>query len=59
MGRYSTYNESTFRRHFATFFDWLDFNNELEKELHPNPTDEMIAAVDCSFITKSGKHTFG
>ena len=26
LSRYSIYNEVTFRRHFAKFFDWLKFN---------------------------------
>ena len=29
LSRYSFYNESTFRRRFAQFFDWLNFNHQL------------------------------
>ncbi len=57
--RYSNLNESTFRRNFQKFFDWLDFNLHLIKMSGVNLEDEVIAAMDCSFVTKSGKKTYG
>ena len=29
LARYSRFNESTFRRNFSKFFEWLDFNLQL------------------------------
>ena len=55
LGRYSRFTELTFRRQFATFFDWLGFNIaciDWQRETH-------IGIVDCSFLPKSGKVTFG
>ena len=55
MARFSPLTELTFRRHFATFFDWLAFNKacvDLSKEVY-------VGLVDCSFIPKSGSQTFG
>ena len=55
LGRYSRFTELTFRRQFATFFDWLGFNIaciDWQKETY-------IGIVDCSFLPKSGKATFG
>ena len=60
LSRFSKYNESTFRRRFGRYFDWLKFNQllmnmgQIGKENAP-----IIAAIDCSFIPKSGKKTFG
>ena len=59
LTRYSQLNESTFRRNFQKFFDWLDFNLALIKLSGVNLNEEVIAAFDCSFITKSGKKTYG
>ncbi len=59
LTRYSKLNESTFRRNFQKFFDWLDFNLALIKFAGVNLDEEVIAAFDCSFITKSGKKTYG
>ncbi len=58
LARYSVYNECTFRRNFSKFFDWLEFNYALIMLLN-GPTSCLIAAIDCSFISKSGKKTFG
>jgi len=59
LSRYSKYDESTFRRRFAKFFDWLSFNNALIKSAQVGTQGNVIAAIDCSFIPKSGKSTFG
>ncbi|MCC5638757.1 hypothetical protein LC593_23580 [Nostoc sp. CHAB 5844] len=54
LSRYSALSEKTYRRqfHFALF------NAEIIKAATPlyHP---MIAVMDCSFIAKSGKKTFG
>lgn len=55
LSRYSKYNELTFRRQFGKFFDWLNFNLgfiDFSKGTY-------IGVLDCSFISKSGKLTFG
>jgi hypothetical protein len=59
LSRYSFYDESTFRRRFSQFFDWLSFNASLIKSADIGKTGAVIAAIDCSFISKSGKKTFG
>ena len=58
--RYSKHDESTFRRRYGQYFDWLKFNyatmvmgNVVENN------EPVIAAIDCSFISKSGKKTYG
>lgn len=58
LARFSTYNESTFRRNFAKHFNWLLFNYELIR-MYNSSIHISIAAIDCSFIPKSGKKTFG
>ena len=57
--RYSELNESTFRRNFQKFFEWLDFNLALIRLAGVNFEKEVIAAMDCSFISKAGKMTHG
>ena len=59
LSRYSTYNESTFRRRFAQFFDWLNFNCLVTESAQVGATGQVIGVIDCSFISKSGKKTFG
>jgi hypothetical protein len=59
FSRYSFYNECTFRRRFSQFFDWLSFNATLIKSAKVGSQGAVIAAIDCSFISKSGKKTFG
>ncbi len=58
LSRYSTMSEKTYRRQFHRQFDFAQFNAEIIKTAtslqHP-----MIAVMDCSFIAKSGKKTFG
>lgn len=56
LGRFGPYSERSYARHFARTFDFLQFNNRL---LEDRLSDEVIAALDTSFIPKSGKKTFG
>lgn len=59
LARYSHYNEVTFRRHFKKFFDWFKFNYLLIELVLLDTNAPVIAAMDCSYISKSGKHTSG
>ena len=59
MSRYSKYDESTFRRRFADFFDWLGFNQSIISSAKVGSEGTVVCAIDCSFISKSGKKTFG
>ncbi|MHC5855372.1 hypothetical protein [Nostoc sp.] len=55
---YSQRTERSYRRQFNKQFDFALFNGEVIKAATPlhHP---MIAVMDCSFIAKSGKKTFG
>ncbi len=55
LSRYSDYHEKTYSRWFRSDFDFVKFNQLSLKHLKENT---LIAAVDCSFISKSGKHTY-
>ena len=59
LARYSSFDESTFRRNFTKFFDWLNFNLQLMYLGGLSFSNPIIAAIDCSFISKAGKKTFG
>ena len=57
MSRYGPYCEKTFSRQFAQAFDFLQFNRlllagKLEQA-------EFMLAIDASFVSKSGKKTYG
>lgn len=58
LSRYSDYHEKTYSRGFRRDFDFVKFNqlalNQINLSGHM-----LIAAVDCSFINKSGKQTYG
>ena len=56
MSRYSDLNEKTYSRQFRKPF--ADFNKQLVEETVPSH-HEKIAVMDCSFIPKSGKETYG
>jgi len=58
MSRYSDLNEKTYSRQFRKPFDFADFNKQMIEETVPSD-HEKIAVMDCSFVTKSGKETFG
>ena len=58
LARYSKYNEVTFRRNFKKFFDWLNFNSQI-MSLAGVDFDTVIGVIDCSFINKAGKKTYG
>ena len=56
LSRYSKYCEQYFRIHFENKFNFQEFNRRLILNLK---IKECIIAFDPSFITKSGKCTFG
>jgi hypothetical protein len=55
LTRYSKYNELTHRRQFSKYFDWFSLN----KSFVDFSSGVHIGVIDCSFISKSGKKTFG
>lgn len=58
LSRYSQVNERTYRRNYQRSFNFIKFNQQLiEQAIEPEA--EVILAVDCSFIPKSGKQTYG
>jgi hypothetical protein len=59
MSRYSTFNEVRFRRNFEKFFDWLEFNYIMFSIWGRTAGKEVLGVIDCSFIPKAGKKTFG
>ncbi|BAY11121.1 hypothetical protein [Calothrix sp. NIES-2098] len=58
LSRYSSLSEKTYRRQFHRQFDFAQFNAEIIKAAN-SLQHQMIAVMDCSFIAKSGKKTFG
>ena len=58
LSRYSILCEKTYSRWFRRSFDFAMLNSELLCHEIP-PESEIIAAIDASFITKSGKRTEG
>jgi hypothetical protein len=58
LSRYSDLSEKTYRRLFKKQFDFSAFNAALIEAAIPE-NHSMIAVMDCSFIAKSGKKTFG
>lgn len=59
MSRYCKVDEKTFRRNYSKFFDWLRFNYLLFELWGKTPGGTILAALDCSFVSKSGKSTYG
>ncbi len=58
LSRYSDLSEMTCLRYFRKSFDFAEFNHRLIEETIPSP-HQKIAAIDCSFISKSGKKSYG
>ncbi len=59
LARFSSLHEQTFRRQFAKFFDWIEFNLAVLALAPVAKPDRFIAAIDCTFVGKSGKKTWG
>ena len=58
MSRYSMLCEKTFSRQFGNPFDFAEFN-KIGTQMIVSPHTLMIAAIDCSFISKSGSQSYG
>lgn len=58
LSRYCDYSERTLARQFRAAFDWAQFHR-LTCQQVVTAEDEWIAVQDASFISKSGKQTFG
>ena len=58
LSRYSCLSEMTYLRNFRRAFAFDQFNQALIREAIPSD-HQKIAALDCSFIEKSGKKTYG
>lgn len=59
IARYGSFNESTLRRRMSQPFDWLSFNLGLLEQSGAKERSPLIGVIDCSFIHKSGKETYG
>ena len=58
LSRYSQINERTYRRQYQRSFNFIQFNQKLIEQAIDSKS-EVILAVDCSFVAKSGKQTYG
>jgi hypothetical protein len=58
LSRYSDLAEKTYARQFAQAFDFANFNERLIAEIVPSE-HEKIGAMDCSYLAKSGRKTYG
>lgn len=58
LSRYSSMSEKRFSRWFGRSFDFFTFNGLMLSDLFSKP-NELIAALDASFMTKSGQRTDG
>jgi hypothetical protein len=58
LSRYGEYSEKTYRRHYSQPFSFMSLNEQLIGEAMPVRGDQ-IGGMDCSFVPKSGKKTYG
>jgi hypothetical protein len=58
LSRYSGLSEKSFRRHYSQTFNFTQLNAHL-MALSPSKVEVRIAAMDHSFIPKSGQQTYG
>lgn len=58
MSRYTSHCEKTYSRWYRRAFDFLEFNTRLIEQEIPQG-ESLIAAIDASFMKKSGKNTEG
>jgi hypothetical protein len=59
LSRYSDVSEKTYRRHFKDTIGFEVLNQHVIEQVHSPKTGTRIAAVDCTFVSKSGRHTEG
>ena len=57
LSRWSSYSDRSFRRHYDKEFAFVEINKQLIDDHFGN--DECILAIDASYVSKSGKHSFG
>ena len=58
MSRYSEISERTYRRQFLKSYNFIKSNAQIIEQAIAK-TARQIIAIDCSFIPKSGKATYG
>lgn len=58
LSRYREWSEKTYRRHYSQAFSFMVLNAVLIEAAIPSSVTQ-IGAMDCSFIPKSGKTTYG
>lgn len=58
LSRYSEWSEKTYRRQYSKTFNFIALNAGLIQAAVPTGVTQ-IGAIDCSFIAKSGKRTYG
>jgi hypothetical protein len=58
LSRYSDLSERTYRRHFQQGFGAEVLNQALIEPVR-QPEKAQIVVVDCTFLEKSGRHTYG
>jgi hypothetical protein len=58
LSRYSDLSERTYRRHFQQGFGAEILNQALIEHVR-RPERAQIVVVDCTFLEKSGRHTYG
>ena len=58
LSRYSDIDEKTYSRGKQRSFDFVKFNRFAIEECLPEQ-NVLLAVLDCSFISKSGKRTYG
>lgn len=58
LSRYSELSEKTYRRHYSQRFNFVELNAQLIHQAIARNTT-TIGAMDCSFIPKSGKASYG
>jgi hypothetical protein len=58
LGRYSELSEMTYLRNFRKSFEFDQFNAHLISEIIPQNSKKM-AAIDASYVPKSGKQSYG
>jgi hypothetical protein len=58
LSRYSDLHEKTYARHFQKSVDFADGNERALTTFLPKTTTK-IAAIDCTFTSKSGTQTYG
>jgi hypothetical protein len=56
LSRYSDYHEKTFSRWYRRHFDFVEFNRLSRLSLCAEAEPTLIAATDCSFVSKSFVH---